>query len=370
MTTETKIYEGEFDEQETDPEHIPVRERKVVTQPYDLSVKSVIEQIESKTLHLRPLSDRPKFQRRYIWTNILASRLVESVLLNVPIPPCYLSQNEEFELDVIDGQQRIYSLYRFVKNQFKLTGLEVFEELNGKSYFEVSAQTQRQVDTHTLRCVVVSKDSHPEVKFDVFERLNTNTVPLNAQELRNCIYRGPLNDLLTELAEYQPWLQILRKRWPDKRLRDEELILRFFAFHTTHLEDYRTPQKRWLNDAAKEGQKYNDKQIKKFRSAWTTTIDNCLNIFSPGECFRRLPLGTKSRVVNRALMDLIMSTVSRMSEEGTVEQSGLFRNQYTRLLEIDEFQDLISKSVDHKSRTLRRFEIWENELSAQLTFSN
>ena len=370
MPSESEIYEGEFDEQEADPEHVPIRERKVVTQPYDLSVKSLIEQIVSKTLHLRPISDRPKFQRRYIWTNKLASRLVESILLNVPIPPCYLSQNEEFELDVIDGQQRIYSLYRFVENQFKLTGLEVFEELNGKSYFEVPPQIQRQVDTHTLRCVVVSKDSHPEVKFDVFERLNTNTVPLNAQELRNCIYRGPLNDLLTELAEYQPWLKILRKRSPDKRLRDEELILRFFAFHTTHLKDYRTPQKHWLNSVAKAGQKYSDEQIKSFRSTWTATIDKCLNIFSPEECFRRLPLGTKSRVVNRALMDLIMSTVSRMSKEKTIEQSNLFRNQYARLLEADEFQDLISKSVDHKSRTLRRFELWEKELSASLTLEN
>ena len=218
MPNEPAIYEGEHDEVEIDPDHVPIRERKVVTQPYDLVVKSVMEQIDNKTLHLRPLSDRPKFQRRYIWSDKLASRLVESILLNVPIPPCYLSQNSEYELDVIDGQQRIFSLFRFVDNRFKLTGLEVLEELNGKNYFEIPAPIQRQINTHTLRCVVVTNDSHPEVKFDVFERLNTNTVPLNAQELRNCIYRGPLNDLLTELAEYRPWLNILKRKAPDKKI--------------------------------------------------------------------------------------------------------------------------------------------------------
>lgn len=369
MMSETPIYEGENEEQGVDPDHIPVRNRKVITQPYDLAVKSLIEQIENKTLHLRPISDRPKFQRRYIWPDKLASRLVESILLSVPIPPCYLSQNEDYELDVIDGQQRIFSLFRFVDNQFKLTGLEVFEELNGKSYFEIPATIQRQIDTHTLRCVVVTKDSHPEVKFDVFERLNTSTVPLNAQELRNCIYRGHLNDLLTELAEYGPWLQILRKRSPDKRLRDEELILRFFAFKETGLEGYRTPQKHWLNNVAKEGRKFDKEKIDELRSAWTTAIDRCLYIFTPEECFRRLPVGDKSRVINKALMDLIMFTVSNLSDDEAVEQADQFREQYTLILGNEEFQDLISKSIDHKSRTVRRFEIWESELETYLALS-
>ncbi len=80
------------------------------TQPYDLVVEALMDQMKGGTIFLRPLSERPSFQRRYVWTNVLASRLIESILLNVPIPPCYLSQNEEFELDVIDGQQRLFSL--------------------------------------------------------------------------------------------------------------------------------------------------------------------------------------------------------------------------------------------------------------------
>src|SRR5262249_50186995 len=154
--------------------------------------------------------------------NKLASRLVESILLNVPIPPCYLSQNDDFELDVIDGQQRIFSIYRFSQNQFRLTDLEILRELNGQRFFEIDKNNQRKFETHTLRGVIITNDSHPEIRFDVFERLNTNTVPLNAQEIRNCIYRGALVDLVTQLAEYEPWLNILNRKQPDKRMRGEE----------------------------------------------------------------------------------------------------------------------------------------------------
>jgi hypothetical protein len=104
MADEKSVYENDPDDGAPDPDETPVRDRKVITQPYDLAVDSLAEQIKGETIFLRPLSDRPNFQRQYVWNDELASRLVESILLNVPIPPCYLSQNEDFELDVIDGQ--------------------------------------------------------------------------------------------------------------------------------------------------------------------------------------------------------------------------------------------------------------------------
>ena len=177
------------------------------------------------------------------------------MLLNIPIPPCYLSQNEEFELDVIDGQQRLFSIYRFLDNQFALNDLEVETELNGLRFHNLNPKVQRKLKTHTLRLVAVTNESHPEIKFDVFQRLNTNTMPLNAQELRNCVYRGSLNDLLKEAVEYEPWLEILNRKKPDKRMRDEELALRFFAFRVHGLKSYRTPLKHWINAAVKYGRK-------------------------------------------------------------------------------------------------------------------
>jgi hypothetical protein len=359
MNDEKPIYEQDAQGVDPDPDEIPIGDRRVYTQPYDLVVESLIDQIKAGTVFLRPLSERPSFQRRYVWTNTLASRLIESILLNVPIPPCYLSQNDDFELDVIDGQQRLYSIYRFLENQFKLTGLEVIKELNGLRFHQIPAKQQRQLKTHTLRLVAVTNESHPEIKFDVFQRLNTNTVPLNAQELRNCMFRGALNDLLKDAVNYKPWLSILGKRKADKRMRDEELLLRFFAFHIHGVHSYRTPQKHWLNDAAKAGRAYPKEKIDKLQQVWTNAIDVCLEWFTPAECFRRLPAG-KSRAINRALFDLTMVTASTVQRDAARAMRTEFRKRYAQLIRNDEFSDLISRAVDHNKRTKRRFRLWSS----------
>ena len=357
-----RLYEIEQDSDVPDPDHVPAKDRKLFTQPYDINVRSMIEQIKDKTLHLRPLTERPRFQRKYVWPNRLASLLIESILLNIPIPPCYFSQNEDFELDVIDGQQRIFSIFRFLDNQFPLTDLEVLSELNGKRFHKLDRRTQLQIETHTLRAVIITNDSHPEIQFDVFERLNANTMPLNAQELRNCMYRGALNNLLGELSVYKPWLEILGRNNPDKRLRDEELILRFFAFRLQGLATYKTPQKYWLNDVAKKGKSFSDGKIQSLDISWRTAIDNCRLVFSPDNCFRRNDGDGKRRVVNRALMDLVMTTMDGKSEEVVSSRASAFRKQYELLLNDEEFLDLIGRAVDHKSRTERRFKMWHERL--------
>lgn len=365
MDEDKPIYEQDKDSALPDPDEIPIKDRRVITQPYDLVIESLIDQIKGKTIFLRPISERPSFQRRYVWSNILASRLIESVLLNVPIPPCYLSQNEDFELDVIDGQQRLFSIYRFLENQFPLSGLEILTDLNGLRLHEIPSKLQRKIKTHTLRLVAVTNESHPEIKFDVFQRLNTNTVPLNAQELRNCVFRGALNDLIKDVVSYEPWLAILNKRKPDKRMRDEELVLRFFAFHTHGIKSYRTPQKHWLNDAAKAGMKYDQPEIEKLRNVWQGAIDTSLTWFDPSECFRRLPVG-KSRAINRALFDLTTYTATKFKPNDAAALRKDIRREYQNLVKSAEFDDLISRAVDHTKRTKRRFELWEKAIGKLL----
>ena len=357
-----KIYEDEAEENQPDPDEKTAQDRNLFTQPYDLTIGSLISQIKDQTLHLRPLSGRPNFQRKYVWTDRLASLLIESIFLNIPIPPCYFSQNEEYELDVIDGQQRIYSIYRFMDNQFPLSSLEVISELNGMRFHKLRRQLQRQIETHTLRAVVITNKSHPDIQFDVFERLNTNTMPLNAQELRNCIYRGNLNNLLGVLVKYKPWLQILGRRNPDKRLRDEELILRFIAFQIMGIQSYKTPQKHWLNEAANKGRHLTDAELNELENTWKNAIENSLIIFSPKDCFRRLDQEGKRPVINRALMDLIMYTLSGKTHSLVKEKAEGFKHYYSELLQDDEFQDLIGRAIDHKSRTRRRFEMWRERL--------
>ena len=364
MTTR-HIFEDEGIDQERDPEENPVSSLRLITQPYDLVVSSLLSQVSDGIIHLRELSDRPKFQRWAVWSNKLASRLIESILLSVPIPPCYLAQDRDFTLDVIDGQQRIYSIFRYSDNQFSLSDLDVLTDLNGKRFHELHPRLRRKIETYTLRCVIVTNDSDPDIRFEIFERLNSNTMPLNAQELRNSISRGSLIDLLGRLATDPAWLSILGRKQPDRRMRDEELILRFFAFHISGLESYKTPQKRWLNDVADAGRNYPEERIDELAAVWRATIKNCLLIFKPIECFRRLPLERRS-VVNRALMDLTMYSLKSIPPDEVAHKSALFYRYYKELVKDETFLDLITRSIDHKSKTITRFEMWSQRITSRL----
>ena len=360
-----RIYEDEGQRQPPDPDESPIRSTRLFTQPYDIVIGSLLDQIDNGTVFLRQISEEPKFQRKYVWTDRLASRLVESILLNVPIPPCYLAQDKDYKLDVIDGQQRIFSIYRFMKNQLRLRGLEVLNDLNGKYAFEIRPELLRKIETYTLRCVLVTNDSDPEIKYEVFERLNTSTMPLNAQELRNSISRGALVDLLGELATDSTWLNILNRKEPDRRMRGEELILRFFAFNVMGLTGYKTPQKLWLDEMADLGRDFTSSHIEELASTWKSTIDKCLLIFKPNECFRRMPV-TQRQVVNRALMDLTMFTLTNIPRFDVETQATAYRHRVGKILEDTEFDDLITSSIDHKSRTLRRFELWSEKVASGL----
>ena len=362
---EALLYEDERRDQGRDPEQSRFAGKRLFTQPYDLVITSLLDQIKDKTILLRQLSGRPKFQRGYVWPDSMASRLIESILINVPIPPCYLAQDHDYKLDVIDGQQRILSVYRFLNNELRLKDLEVLKEFNGSAFFELPANRRRKIETYTLRCVIVTNDSDPEIRFEVFERLNTNTVPLNSQELRNSISRGSLMDLLGSLAHNPLWLRVLNRKKPDKRMRDEELILRFFAFNIHGLDSYKTPQKTWLNEAAEQGRSYSQKEINDLEHLWLETIEKCLLVFKPEECFRRLPL-VKRQVVNRALMDLTMYSLARVRREDVIRDSDRFRARFIEILKDDEFDDLITRAIDHKSRTLLRFDLWSKKVTAGL----
>ena len=215
--------EFEIEEEEECPElDIPTQHRQLITHPYDFIIRSLKSQVDDGTLILAD-----KFQRRQVWDLTKCSRLIESLLLNVPIPVCYFAELEDGSYSVIDGQQRLTAIYQFLRNQYSLRGLKILRELNRKTFNQLKPPYQRYLNSRTIRCIVIVKDSHPEIKFDVFERLNSGFVPLNAQELRNSVYRGNLNDLIMTLLEYETFQKTRNVKDIDKRMRDCELILRF-----------------------------------------------------------------------------------------------------------------------------------------------
>jgi Protein of unknown function DUF262 len=160
---------------------------------------------------------RPEYQRRHRWDSKKQSRLIESLLMNVPVPPVFLYEKELNRYEVMDGQQRLASLLDFYSNKLQLTGLETWSGLNKRRYNDLPSKLKRGLDRRRISAVVLLAESarptqsanSTDIRHEVFERLNTGGAPLNQQELRNCIYSGPFNDLVVKLAA----LKLFRKMW-------------------------------------------------------------------------------------------------------------------------------------------------------------
>jgi hypothetical protein len=146
-------------------------------------------------------------------------------------------------------------------------------------------------------------------------------------------------------------------------MRDEELVLRFFAFHIHGIESYRTPQKFWLNETAKSGSHYPATRIQELKEVWQSAVDVSLIWFESKECYRRIPvLGAKA--INRALFDLTMRSATQVDADKAHAIRSEVRSRYTELLHNAEFNDLVSRAVDHTKRNRRRFAMWDESVGA------
>jgi len=320
-------------------------DRRLLTQPYDYSIQQLIDELSRGKIRLDI-----EYQRQYVWDDGKASRLVESLLLNVPIPVCYFAEDDDFNFEVIDGLQRITSLNRYFKNEFALTGVTVLVEVQGKKYSDLAPRDQRRLASRTIRCVAITADSHPDIKFDVFERLNTNVAVLTAQEIRNCVYRGPFNASLKELGKYAP-LQDLAGSSGRRRMVGEELVLRFLALHD-RLVDYRPPLRQFLNRYMRErlGTPLTPTESELFIGC----VGLALDVF--GSNAFKVPdrTGTVHNTVNKALFDAVMISIA-YSDQGEIrDRKSQMENLVPTLLRDDNFRASLGRATADRKRVFTR----------------
>lgn len=253
---------------------IPKEKRVLKLQSYDKAVEDIIGMIKKGKLVLSEV----EFQREYVWDDKIASLFIESIILNVPVPPVYVAEEQDGKWLVIDGLQRLTSLKRFYADSFPLVSLEVLNELEGQIYSNLNSKAQEILNDGNIRITVITKDSNPDIKFDVFMRLNRGSVKLTEQELRNCMYRGSLNTLLKELAKNDLFAGF-------KRYEAEELILRYFAIsdaynkETKMLTSYSGSMKNFLSEFMHAKRDINSGELKKLRDKFLTAMDNSKRIF-------------------------------------------------------------------------------------------
>jgi hypothetical protein len=317
---------------------IPPEQRRLHTETYDYSIATIRDSLASEHIFI------PRFQRGFVWTEPQASRLIESLIIQCPIPVIYLSQEQDERLSVIDGNQRLRSIQKFLENQFELRGLTAYPELERLHYFELDPRFQRHILNRTLRCIVIMKDTHPQVRFDIFERLNTGAVKLSAQELRHGIYHGSFIDWTDKEASSKKWRELIHAR-SDKRMKAEEFILRFLAFHFA-LEKYEKPLAGFLNQFAEDHRSADEKMLGKFKEALTVAVQRVEWVFGD-LAFKVYDREDGNRILshfNAALFDAEMLGVSHAPPEITKLTAAARKNILSELGDLF-FEDQFQRSI-------------------------
>jgi len=299
--------------------------------------------------------------------------------LQIPLPIIYLSEEKDGKEYVIDGQQRLTSFFSFIDGTFpdgklfKLSGLNVFSELNGKKFSELEAELQDKIRYYQIRTITFQKDSSEDLKFEIFERLNTGSVQLNDQELRNCLYRGNFNVALKEMAADPDFMYILGLKTPDKRMKDKELVLRFCAFHHKTYLNYKAPIRNFLNLEAQEKRNISDKELTELKAAFK----NCQIIKSifDTNAFKRFYKGKdgqpngfwEPKKFNTSLYDILMYSFAREDKNKVFQNLDSIKEALITLMTDDqEFVDSIELSTSSVQAVTTRFDKWRETLKGIL----
>lgn len=343
---------------------VPKEKRYLNTMSYDYSVQYLYDLIKKGKIVLEV-----PFQRKQIWKPEQASSLLESIIMNVPIPPLYFAEEENGNWLVLDGLQRLSSIKNYYDNEFALSKLEVLTELNKIKYKDLPPKAKSLLDDGMLRVNVIKKDSHRDIKYDIFMRLNRGAVTLNYQELRNCMYRGNLNDAAKELCkENDTFLEILKQKTSHQRYLDVEFIIRYFAFSdniakdkdgNVYLDGYKGKLVQFLNEYMDSHKNCSLEEKQEYKKRFNETIEKIAIVFGTDKAFR--DISTDNTKIYKTIADFIMPSFERMPKEYVELNKDLIYSRLVNFLKIDEIQDSISKRTSDKDIVNLRLRMWFKE---------
>lgn len=326
--------------EELELRNIPPEQRRLHTETADLTVSSIYQYLANGKLKI------PEFQRGYVWTRVQASRLLESLMIQCPIPVVYFSQDTQNDLMVIDGNQRLLSIKLFMNDAFQLEGLTTYPELNGQSWSSLDPRFRDHILNRTLRCITILRDTHPQIKFDVFERLNTGSVQLNSQELRHGINFGYLIENLDELTKNDKWKKAVGIR-VDKRMKGAELVLRYFALRYSR-DTYSKPLSGFLDQFSSTHKTASPETVNKWAVDFRETMDRVEHAL--GKLTFRLfePESNTITAFNSALYDAEMIAFSETTNpiilNRTYDQTEM-RTKVSALLHDERFSNSIRRAT-------------------------
>lgn len=340
---------------------------EVITKPFNpneidvdistVNLGSLIEQLENDEIDLQP-----DFQRAAdVWDNVKKSRLIESILLGLPLPSFYFSEDPVSQkLSIIDGLQRICAIRDFVLKEdepLKLEGLQFLKNFEGLTFSQLARPEVKRIKSLKITMNTLRKGTPLDVKYIIFQRVNTAGEPLTPQEMRHALNQGPAAIFIKELANMESFKKATNYSVKSKRMQDRDFVNRFVAFFIGY-QDYMGDLDMFLNDKMGELNKMTPAKRNDIRVSFDKAMECCYEIFKKDTFRKRYKITDKRKPISKSVYDTLSVNIAWLSDE---EQHLLLKNAedfkagMIRLFNDEKFNFSISTGTGQKYNVEQRF---------------
>lgn len=342
-----------------------------IINPFDIKsikVSNKVISLESliKRLKFEEIDLTPEFQRNPdLWDRKKMSRLVESIILRLPLPIFYFDVSDDNKWIVIDGLQRLSTFKKFiVEDKLRLSNLEFLTELNGKKYSELGRSIERIIEETQINTYQIEPQTPKEVRYSIFNRINTGGLTLNSQEIRQALNQKNNGvRYLKEIVEDDIFKEIVKIK--TQRMLDRELVLRYIAFKLNSYEEFYKKEielSKFLDKTMEliDQEDFTEKQFNRLKEEFFESLKFLSIIFEVGTLFnKKIVDETKTATLNRSLFEIwtvLISNLTNEEKEKIYKNRELLKKKYKELLRSVEFEEAVTKGTNSRKSVKTRFE--------------
>lgn len=339
----------------------------VITKPFNpneidvdistVNLGSLIEQLENDEIELQP-----DFQRAAdVWDGVKKSRLIESILLGLPLPSFYFSEDPVSQkLSAIDGLQRICAIRDFVlekEEPLKLQNLQFLKNFEGMTYSQLARPEIKRIKSLKITMNTLRKGTPLDVKYIIFQRVNTAGEPLTPQEMRHALNQGVAASFIKELSEMESFKKATNYSLKKKRMQDRDFVNRFVAFFIGY-QEYSGDLDMFLNDKMGELNKMTPDERNNIKIAFDKSMKCCYQIFKDDTFRRRYDISDKRKPISKSVYDTLSVNIAWLSDEERtllLDRADKFKSGMVNLFNNDKFNSSISTGTGQKYNVNIRF---------------
>lgn len=297
----------------------------------------------------------PEFQRDFIWPEDKQSKLIESVVMRIPLPVFYMAEDDEGRMVVVDGLQRLSTFHRFVKGELKLN-LQDRKELHGRKFSDLKPKFRNRIEDCNLIFYSIDSKVPERARLDIFERVNSG-VPLTRQQMRNCLYMGEATRFLKRETQTEIFRDATGNSLNIEAMRDREFVNRFCAFQIFDIDEYRGDMDDFLANCLRRMNKMAESELSRLSAALRRSLANNFLLFKQHTFRKHIEGQEKRTVLNASLWDVMSTGLSRYSEDRVHALAAPLRQAIYHLFEDPDFSVAISYGPNDPKKVRTRFQM-------------